>query len=190
MRALLISKRSDSNQRFIETLRSLGIQFLDTVASGSEARRRIQEIQYDLVLIDAPLKDEQGIELALDLVEQEDFGILLLVKREVLEEVEEKVLNSNIFLLEKPIDKESFRQSFRFVLQMQKKFRKLQLENKKLQQKIEDNQMMFRGKLCLMERVNMNESDAHRYIQKKAMDMGLTPGQIGKRILKNYEKRK
>lgn len=44
-----------------------------------------------------------------------------------------------------------------------------------------------RAKLALMLYLNMSEPMAHRYIEKRAMDMRVTKKEIAKNILKTYE---
>ena len=47
--------------------------------------------------------------------------------------------------------------------------------------------LINRAKLALMLYLNMSEPMAHRYIEKRAMDMRLTKKEIAKNILKTYE---
>ena len=51
-----------------------------TDAAG--ARRELLEQSYDLVIINAPLPDEFGTRLALDVCDHSGAGVLLLVKAE------------------------------------------------------------------------------------------------------------
>lgn len=47
--------------------------------------------------------------------------------------------------------------------------------------------LINRAKLALMLYLNMSEPSAHRYIEKRAMDMRVTKNEIAKNILKTYE---
>lgn len=51
----------------------------------------------------------------------------------------------------------------------------------------EEMSLIDRAKLALMLYLNMSEPMAHRYIEKRAMDMRLTKKEIAKNILKTYE---
>ena len=63
----------------------------------------------------------------------------------------------------------------------------LKNENNKLLQKIEDIRMIDRAKCILIQYLNMTEAEAHRYIEKQAMDMRTTKRSIADGILKTYE---
>ena len=54
-------------------------------------------------------------------------------------------------------------------------------------QKIEDIKMIDRAKCILIQYLNMTESEAHRYIEKQAMDMRTTRKTIAEGILRTYE---
>ena len=43
------------------------------------------------------------------------------------------------------------------------------------------------AKWLLIERTNMSESDAHRYIEKQAMDSCVKKSEIAENIIKTYE---
>ena len=58
-----------------------------TVHSGNEARRCMMAYGYDVVIINSPLSDESGQELAMDLSERSTSGVILIVKSELFEAV-------------------------------------------------------------------------------------------------------
>lgn len=52
---------------------------------------------------------------------------------------------------------------------------------------MDEMSLIDRAKRALMLYLNMSEPTAHRYIEKRAMDMRLTKKEIAKNILKTYE---
>ena len=61
-------------------------------------------------------------------------------------------------------------------------------ETTKAQQDLtEEMTLINRAKLALRLYLNMSEPAAHRYIEKRAMDMRVTKKEIAKNILKTYE---
>lgn len=60
-------------------------------------------------------------------------------------------------------------------------------ENRKLHSKLEELQLISRAKAVLIEYLKLTEPQAHRYIEKQAMDLGLTRPQVALNILKTYE---
>ena len=63
----------------------------------------------------------------------------------------------------------------------------IQIENKKLLQKIEDIRIIDRAKCLLISYLNMSEPEAHKYIERQAMDMRITKRQVAEGIIKTYE---
>lgn len=51
----------------------------------------------------------------------------------------------------------------------------------------EDIKIINRAKQVLITRLSMSEPEAHRYIEKRAMDMRLTKRAVAESILKTYE---
>ena len=63
----------------------------------------------------------------------------------------------------------------------------LKNENVKLQKKVDEIRLIARAKCMLIEHQNMTEPQAHRLIEKQAMDNRVTRKEIAKAILKQYE---
>ena len=64
---------------------------------------------------------------------------------------------------------------------------KEQGENLKLQNKADEIKLIDRAKKCLMQYLKFSEPQAHRYIEKQAMDTRQTRKEVAKRILSVYE---
>ena len=47
--------------------------------------------------------------------------------------------------------------------------------------------MVDRAKCALIQYLHMSEPDAHRYIEKQAMDLRITRQEVAEEILKTYE---
>jgi response regulator NasT len=67
------------------------------------------------------------------------------------------------------------------------KLRKVQREKDQLRKKIEDIRIVDRAKCILISLFNMSEKEAHKYIEKQAMDMRITKRAVAERIIKTYE---
>lgn len=59
--------------------------------------------------------------------------------------------------------------------------------NNRLQKKIDDISIINRAKFILMKTLGLNENEAHKYIEKKSMEMRISKSEIAKRLLKTYE---
>lgn len=69
---------------------------------AADARRRLLESRYDIIIISAPLRDEFGTHLAQHFAEQSGAGILLLVKPEYYSDVSAQVTPCGVLTLQKP----------------------------------------------------------------------------------------
>ncbi|MDD3242446.1 MAG: ANTAR domain-containing protein [Eubacteriales bacterium] len=155
--------------------------------NAGQARRLLTQCEYDLVVINAPLTDEFGHELACQAVENSATGVILLVRNEMADEVAERVEDDGVLVVPKPVSRPMFYQAVRMVAAAQRRMRGLHRENLKLQSKIEEIRLVDRAKLILMEHLGMTEQQAHRYLEKQAMDLRVTRREVALGVLKTYE---
>ncbi len=186
--ALIISKQRENANGIARFLRPFQFDHIEYTDSATEARRRIGRFGYDLVMINAPLHHELGADLALDILSVDGPDVMLICKRENLAAAEQKLQNAPCFVVTTPLNKTVFSRDLRFVINARERRKQLEKQNQKLTKKIEELKLQHRAKLVLMEKLEMTEDEAHRYIQKKAMDNRRTPGQIAESILDLYKK--
>ncbi len=67
------------------------------------------------------------------------------------------------------------------------RLRSLCTETVSLKRKLDDTRIVTRAKLLLMSRLKMSENEAHRYIEKTAMDTGLKRREVAENIIRTYE---
>ena len=61
------------------------------------------------------------------------------------------------------------------------------IEEVPLQQKVEEIRLVDRAKCALIQYLNMTEAQAHRHIEKQAMDLRVSRAKIAQSILNTYE---
>ncbi len=184
-RYLLISSSEKVRDYLSEFVSSQEEAHIDTTFTASQARRLLIERDYDIVMINVPLKDESGIELSLDISERS--SVLLLVKAEFADQVQERVESSGVFVVEKPIIKQVLYSALRFLWASRRKMEHLLERQGMLNQQLEDAKIINRAKCCLIEYLGMTEPQAHRHIEKQAMDMRRNKRSVAEDILKTYE---
>ena len=86
-RALIVSAGASSNEYISARLAELGYTRPTIIPSGAEARRRILESDFELIVVNAPLPDEFGHELCSSAVEKTDAGVVLLAKAAAAEQL-------------------------------------------------------------------------------------------------------
>lgn len=156
-----------------------------TDAAG--ARRALAENSYDLVLINTPLPDEFGTRLALDACESSSAGVLLLVKAEHCPDIEAQVSAHGVLTLAKPTSAQLFAQTLRLLCITRERLRGMEKKAVTLQEKMEEIRLVNRAKWLLIEELKMTEQEAHRYIEKRAMDRCVTRRAVAEQILSTYQ---
>ena len=75
----------------------------------------------------------------------------------------------------------------RFVMTARSKVLDLEAERLKLEKKLRDQKQINRAKCVLVQYLRVSEPEAHRMIQKRAMDQHVPEIEIALDILKTYE---
>ncbi|MCL2111282.1 MAG: ANTAR domain-containing protein [Clostridiales bacterium] len=185
--ALIVSGTDKGITYFTDLLTTASIGQIVALSSCSEARRVLLERDFDLVIVNAPLRDESGIEFAQRVASQGVSQIVLIVKNEYFDAVSSACEEYGVLTVPKPVDKAFFWSAIKLAGAAQNKLKRMQVENSKLKQKIEDIRIVDRAKCLLISYQNMSEQEAHRCIEKQAMDMRATRREIAERILRTYK---
>lgn len=184
---MIISANEQSVTSFSQLLKAEGCQFIDSAKSGSDGRRRISEREYDLIIVNTPLSDEFGDLLANDAARGTNSGVILTVKSEIELEAESRTSEYGVFVLGKPLSKQLFYKAIKLLEATRNRLNGVKKENIKLQKKIDDIRVINRAKYILMEYLSMTEPQAHKYLERQAMDLRLTKVEVAKRLLITYE---
>lgn len=184
---LIVSSNDKGTDMLIQLVKSDNSPHISTVDNGGEARRAILLNDYDLIIINAPLLDEFGHEFSISATEKTSAGVILIVKSEIADGVSAKVENYGTLVVTKPINKGIFYQTMKLANASRNRMMGLQNENAKLQNKLEEIRLIDRAKCILIQYLKLTEPQAHRHIEKQAMDMRITKKEVAEGILKTYE---
>lgn len=189
MDRILIAASSDKHvSALINQLKEIfpGVKF-SSVSTGREARRSVSEQDFDMMVVNCPLPDENGIELAEFTYSSSDAMCVLLVKGEVYDDVAENVEDYGAMVISKPLNRDLFYRAMRFTAAARKRMLGIRSENLKLQKKLEEIRSVNRAKLALMQYLGFTEQQAHRYIEKQAMDLRCTKLDVARKVIQMYE---
>jgi len=186
-RYLVVSGSKKGEDFFSQLLEEAGFHNIDTIDSAEGAKRLINNFHYDIIIINSPLADEPGEKLAGTLCKTTASGVLLVVKAEKVSEIEDRVADEGVFVLAKPLNKPMFLAAIRFVRASWMRISALRAKEENLKKQLEDIKLIERAKYCLIQYLGMTEPQAHRHIEKQAMDMRRSKRQIAEDILKTYE---
>lgn len=180
-----------SSEKFNSTMKTLlpmtDYWPLDFAGSVSEARRRMLETEYDLVLINAPLPDDFGTRLATSICNETGLGVLLFVKAAMHDDVCSKVTEYGVLTVSKPAPLQVVRQSLSVLCATRERLRRMEARQASVEEKIEEIRLVNRAKWLLIERLGMTEAEAHRYMEKQAMDQRVSKRGLAEIIIKTYE---
>ena len=186
-RALIVSAGANSNEYIAARLSEMDYSRPVIIPSGAEARRRMSESDFELIVVNAPLPDEFGHELCITAVEQTDAGVVFLVKAAQAEQLLAPLNEQGVLLLSKPFSNTLFLQAIHLAAASNHRLQLLRQDNARMQEKIAQVRLVSHAKCCLVEREQMSEDAAHRYIEKRAMDTRRSRAEIAQEVLDSYE---
>ena len=185
--ALIISSSDKNNDALVKILLAISCPKVSHVNSSGEARRLIQSMAFDLYIINCPLNQENGVELSLDLIANDTSQVLMMVRSEDFDYISNKVENAGVLTLAKPFNKGTLYSTLKLLKATHSRLSSIHSKNKKLTRKIEDAKYVDRAKAILIAQMSMSEEQAHKYIEKKAMDSRTSRREICETILRTYE---
>ena len=184
---LFVSHSEKSIDTFTDMLTSFSCDKIVTASTCGEARRLLLERDFDLCIINAPLSDESGESLSRHISTKGIGQVILIVNAVYYEDVSNAVEDYGVITVSKPINKNLFWSALKLAKAAQNRLVAMRAENNKLTQKIEDIRIVDRAKCILISYLNMSETEAHKYIEKQAMDMRITKRAVAEGLLKTYE---
>lgn len=184
--ALFVSTTKD--EKTAELLRKIGADKVVYACSGGEARRIASSVDFDLIIINAPLSDENGVELSLNFAENTFAGIMLMVKNDYAEIIRARVESAGVGVVGKPVPVAEVMRFLRLLLSVHQRFMGMKRENNLLKNKLEEIRTVDRAKLVLIDALHMTENQAHKFIEKQAMDLRMTRKAVAEQIIKTYER--
>lgn len=183
---LVISAKENFNASLQSLLPESKYAPVQMVSSVSLAKRVLLERSFDFVFINTPLPDDFGTRFAIEISGNKGTVILLLVRNEVYEEVFDKVTEYGILTLPKPASKQMVAHTLNFMAGIRERLRKLENKSLSMEEKMKEIRLVNRAKWVLIDELKMSEADAHRYIEKQAMDRCVSRREIAEEIISTY----
>ena len=184
---LLVSSSPKFNESMLALLPESRFYPVAAVSDVSSARRRLLESKYDIVIINAPLPDDFGTRLALNICDNSGTAVLLFVKAEHYPDINGRVSPFGMLVLPKPATSQAVSQSLQLLCGTRERLRRMEQKTASIEEKMEEIRIINRAKLLLMEQLKMTEKEAHRFIEKQAMDRCVTRITIAQSILSTYK---
>ena len=183
---LVVSATETFNSNLSSLLPNSTYHPILTVSSVSAAKRCLAERSFDFIIVNSPLTDDTGINFAIDAVVSKETVVLLLIKNELHDAVYDKVAEHGVFTLPKPTSKSTIVTALNWMASSRERLRKLEKKTSSIEKKMEDIRIVNRAKWLLISELKMSESEAHKYIEKQAMDNCISKRKIAEDIIKTY----
>ncbi|MBR1796532.1 MAG: ANTAR domain-containing protein [Clostridiales bacterium] len=178
---------ASSNEKFDDVLLSLlpkeEFDPIYVVTSASAARRELHDKSYDLLLVNTPLQDERGINLAVDAAIDTGAGVLLFIDAQWYDEVTAHTEEYGVLTVSKPTKRSVVTHTIRLMCATRQRLKRMEKKAQSFEEKIAEIKTVNRAKLLLMEKEGLSEDEAHKLILREAMDSRLTRQAVAQEII-------
>ena len=183
---LILSATGNFTSAFADLLPETRYHPIHTVTSVSVAKRVLAEKAFDFIIINSPLPDDTGIRFAIDTCTSKYSSVLLLAKSDIYAEVHDKVAEYGVFTLPKPTSKSTMLHALNWMESARERLRQFEKKSSSIEEKMAEIRLVNKAKWILISELSMSEPEAHRYIEKQAMDRCISKRTIAEEIIKTY----
>lgn len=183
--ALILASRSDLRQAMYDAL--MNCDFQDVIVTDRVAQAREALPSCDIIYINLPLEGQDALRFLAELTKLSRLAVVVLARENQLDALEKALEDTQVFILGKPTNKAIIAASVNAAYSLARRMARAHEREEALKRKLDDIKLLDRAKYCLMSYLGMTEPQAHRYIQKQAMDSRITPREVSEEILKTYE---
>lgn len=154
----------------------------------AEGEPRAAECEgYDAVLFVLPAFTQGRAERIAALVREAAAGVAVLVRAEERAAAEETLGGLGVLVASAGANAKNIPVLLSVAVKITRRLRLLGSENVRLRGTIDDLKLIDRAKCALIQYLNMTEADAHRFIEKQAMNRRQPKREVALEILKTYE---
>ena len=183
---LVVSSSESFSNTFSELLSGPSYSTVNYVRSVSLAERALAERDIDLVIVNSPLREDNGVRFAIDAGEKGGTVAMLIVRAEIYPELCARLSGLGVFLLAKPTSMNALQTAVSWLKAAKARLGKTETRTLSLEEKMKEIRTVNRAKWLLISELSMSEPEAHRYIEKQAMDRCVAKKVIAEEIIRTY----
>jgi len=140
---------------------------------------------YGLLIVDSKVTDKTAVKACRIAVKHPTASVVFLSEETTFSTPEEKsarrdLLELGATILVKPLKQSAFATAINAADMAH-------IRLGALKKKLDDEKIIMRGKLLLMQTLSFSEEEAHRFIEKEAMNSGRTRSEVAYDIIRTYE---
>lgn len=185
--ALLVSASEAQTKRIGALLTRARIVPFEHADSARQALDLFDADGIDGVLIAEPVTGSSGQELALQLKKRRCMAVLLLAEPTHADAAAALLEQAGVLVLPNDAPESLIVQTIRLLAAVRNQLEQMQHKTEKLEAKVADIRIINRAKLLLVQHLQMTETEAHKYIEKQAMNTSKPRRTIAENIIRTYE---
>jgi response regulator NasT len=183
LRIVVADDEADMRDYFRKMLPHLGHRLLAVAENGRELVQLCKEQRPDLVITDIKMPEMDGIEAAMEIYRKLAVPVILVSAYHDRELIERAEADHIMGYLVKPIKQADLEPVIALAMRRFEQFQELRKEAADLRQALEDRKTIERAKGILMKKVQLDEHDAFRRLQRLASEKNLKLVEIARIIL-------
>ena len=166
-----------------EILEAEGYAVIGETGRGDEAIDLVRMLEPDLVILDIKMPGMNGIDVA-KVISDEGLAAVILLTAFSQQDLIHEASNAGVLAyLVKPFQRSDLVPSIELALGRFKEISDLKQETLMLRESLQTRKLVDRAKGLLIDNYGLKESDAYRYLQKKAMEDRTTMKAVAEDIL-------
>ena len=167
----------------VETLAAAGYDVVGEAADGEEAVRMALELEPDLIVMDVKMPNMDGITAAEEILKEISCAVVMLTAFSQTELVERASEVGAMAYVVKPFGPADLIPAVEIAISRHTQIETLEDEIADLADRLETRKRVDRAKGLLMEKMEMTEPEAFRWIQKTSMDRRLSMREVADAVI-------
>lgn len=173
LRIVIADDEPDMRDYFRKILPRLGHNVAAAAENGIQLVEFCRYYRPELVITDIKMPQMDGIEAALKIYEELPIPVILVSAYSDTKLIERAEVDPIMAYLVKPIKQTDLEPAIRLAMYRFEQFEALRREASDVRQALEDRKIIERAKGILMKELSLSEAEAHRRLQKTAMERGI-----------------
>ena len=160
---------------------------VQTVSGLDEARTALGRQHPTLIVMQSDEPGVQDLRRCAEMAAGAEAVFLLLVRQEAYGAAWRTLQKHGVCVMTWPMEQAVLTQTLRNLLLLKKSMQTMQAQTDQLRSQLQDLKRIQKAKGLLMRQLGMTEQDAHRWIEKAAMDRCVKKREIAETIIRMYE---
>ena len=166
-----------------ETLENAGYEVVADTGKGDEAVKLVSEHKPEVVILDIKMPGMDGIQVAREIAATEDTAVVILTAFSQRELIDEAVDAGALAYLVKPYQQSDLVPAIEIARRRYQEMRELTDQAKTLEDRLKARKVIEKAKGLLIDGASLNEDEAFRFIQTRAMSERKTMLEVAEKII-------